>query len=284
MQPSPPSMSCRAFTLIELLVVISIVSLLISLLLPSLTAARDAARSIQCGSQLRQVGIAQFSYEADTGWIAPAGVGTVGSTADGAFDASAQPHHKQWWYQLLRGYLGSATSVDDLSSANTLEYAARGVFYCPSVERVDEQTRSYTMNTFSQLAHDNDFGIFGGHDFTPMEQRAWTGDSGANGPFNIYTTRTEATGSTPQQDRIQPAHVAAATDGFIYSSGYATPWVYANGVYGEFWTSITNELANGAQSAYRHNGDARAVLFLDGHVNMKRIDELPNTGLTYDSP
>ena len=55
----------RAFTLIELLVVISIIALLIAILLPALSAARDSARAIQCGSNLRQLMVAQSAHAAD---------------------------------------------------------------------------------------------------------------------------------------------------------------------------------------------------------------------------
>ncbi len=52
----------RAFTLIELLVVISIIALLIGILLPALGAARQAVRTANCLSNMRNMEMAHWMY------------------------------------------------------------------------------------------------------------------------------------------------------------------------------------------------------------------------------
>ncbi len=51
----------KAFTLVELLVVIAIIGILVSLLFPAYIAVRNAARSTQCKSNLRNIGVCLMS-------------------------------------------------------------------------------------------------------------------------------------------------------------------------------------------------------------------------------
>jgi len=116
----------RGFTLIELLVVIAIIAVLIALLLPAVQSAREAARRMQCVTNLKQLGIAMHNYH-DTVGTFPIGAmgywyrnGTVANYPDG----TPKLNHRRTWAFMILPYLEQASMANAINFSLPMNYTA----------------------------------------------------------------------------------------------------------------------------------------------------------------
>jgi prepilin-type N-terminal cleavage/methylation domain-containing protein len=121
------------FTLVELLVVIAVIGMLIALLLPAIQAAREAARRMQCSSNLKQLGLASHNYH-DSHQELPAESYYKGAMlANGEIDEA----HASYRVRLLPFI--EQTAVRELSrqehDMETLSALAIALFLCPTCSK-----------------------------------------------------------------------------------------------------------------------------------------------------
>ncbi|MEQ1826162.1 MAG: DUF1559 domain-containing protein [Pirellula sp.] len=119
------------FTLVELLVVIAIIGILVGLLLPAVQAAREAARRMQCGNNLKQIGLAVHNYESANKKFPP------GNVTDG--DCCSEPSKSVWTIAILP-YIEQVALNGTFNPALPIEHAGHNflrqqnlpTYNCPS--------------------------------------------------------------------------------------------------------------------------------------------------------
>lgn len=240
------------FSLVELLVVIGVIAILIGMLLPVLQAARAAASTTRCASNMRQVMIAMTNYAQDY---------------HGKFPGNRGGDHQLWYNaDVLGKYVKGGEKLPD----NTM---GRGVFVCPA--DYDDARRSYSMNVWAS-AFVSDY-VEAAQHTTPPDGKLFTyGTKEGQGLIVL----AEALWEDPAQN---DAHVNAApavcgafgAPGARFGGGAGVG--YSSSLYGYVSSQLDYSRHRPANQRALGRATPVGVLnlgFADGHVQRFRSDEL----------
>jgi prepilin-type N-terminal cleavage/methylation domain-containing protein len=260
----------RAFTLIELLVVISIIALLVSILLPALGSARKIAVQLQCLSQLRGNGQAVHMYMTDRAQYFPFGT----------HYKDHPTNYRAYFNDTLNTYLG----MDE----NFTTSLASKQWHCPAI---------FPEATAAQFGgiHPNssNYGWWALYTFNPhvMPVGSSTAPYTAQYPHSAFAPNPGEVKNINEADlHISPSENPLLTD------GYTAIW---------FWPNLTIRTNDGLatsviqphftraeitfQTSSPYGGDmvagggVGAIVFQDGHADVRYADDWNNTATGIDS-
>jgi prepilin-type processing-associated H-X9-DG protein len=212
------------------------------MLLPALNKAREAAKTIQCSSNMRQVGMALLMYCQDNHGYVPRYV----ETKKDATHPEGWVDGERMWFQrlLLKGYLSSTLGPNKVPVSRAL--------FCPNLMPITNWFAPYTDDEFRCKYGVINYGIS-----LAVSTYDYTYSSGASRYIKINEVRHAA-------QTIMVVE-SAALDSPQHTAYYAYP----------YYSSSMAAGGSGAKygRAYPwHSGGGCNVLWVDGHVTTVHAD------------
>jgi len=230
----------RGFTLVELLVVITIIAVLAALLLEIISQAKGKAQLIQCGNNVRQLGLAVQSFVAD----------------NNSYPLFVDPPQGAWVALLQHAELSTATN-----RVNSSKYLSQGVWKCPAAKKPANLPPhsgyfSYGYNCYGLWRQTDLVSLgLGGHNL-------W------DPPKNPAATNFPAP-PVKESEVANPSEMMAVGDGFVGGAGI----IKDGGLILGRTTGLQDFFGSTKRSDARHHGRAN-VAFCDGHVESPKLELL----------
>ncbi len=271
-----------AFTLVELLVVIGIIGVLIALLLPALNRAREAAQTVRCAANLRQIGVGFQLYRNDWRNFLPP-VDAYASHVKPGDPWRFTKDYMMW--QSIGPYLGPPRAPSKPDSFGRYEWGA--IEYNPSKDSsvggpgadfVVYPGRGAIIGTVWECEDPK----VDGYDYPSMNgyaESAYLSDPGGPPPFKVNGTNPNAF-PRPFGKVKDPSATIHVADAFYLNSASSLP---TTGQVKHLGSAA--DVKAGVQTGfdlYRHSsGRGAVILFADGHAMYHGREEI-RSRLTYD--
>ncbi len=214
--------------MVELLVVIAIIGVLVALLLPAVQAAREAARRMQCGNNLKQIGLALQNYH-DTMLSMPYGarcryIGTASSGYGPSFFVGILPYCEQKpLYDLMEAQAILGYDYQSTQITATAANAKIGWMRCPSSPLPElELQNNHNLQVPSYVGiagatGGGNTGKTGELDF--VETRVTAGDHGGQIAYGGMLTLNNAYNMSAAIDGTSSTMVVGEIGDYFFSTG-----------------------------------------------------------------
>lgn len=230
------------FTLVELLVVIAIIGILVALLLPAVQAAREAARRMQCGNNLKQSGLAVHNYH-DTFKVFPPALINSGRCDDGGAPLCANTY-----------FLPTSAST-----AGNIRNHTGWMMLLPFYEQSPLHD-SIDFNIPSNMSNSHAMGTVGPGDLF-------------NSAYTSQRLSMLECPSHPQAGENSTNAAGNAADAYTRRNAKRTSYLFSTGVFTDYNRPFHVFSGDIRQGAFGNNGAAKIADITDGTANSLAIGE-----------